>query len=213
MISLILADDHAILRSGIRHLLGEQPDIRVVAEVASGDDVLTAVESHEAEVIVLDVSMPGPPFLELLGKLRERVPAAKILVFTSHAEERFGIQAIRAGAAGYLTKDRAAEELVDAIRTVHAGRRYITRALAEHMAAALDEGAAPPHTELSAREFEVFQLLIAGRTVKQMAAAMGLSSKTVSTYRTRVLQKLGAQTAADLVRYALKHKLLNNHSE
>jgi two-component system invasion response regulator UvrY len=209
MITMLLADDHTIVRAGVRHLIGAEADMRLVGEVADGTELLTALNANRPDVLILDISMPGMPFLELLGQVRAMSPQTRVLVLSMHPEEQYGIRALRGGAAGYLTKDRASEELVNAIRVVHSGKRYVSPSLAQHLAAVLQEGETSPHEELSAREFEVLGLLIAGRTVKQIAASMSLSMKTVSTYRTRIMQKLRVQTTADLVRYALKHHLLD----
>jgi two-component system invasion response regulator UvrY len=209
MITMLLADDHTIVRAGVRHLIGAEADMRLVDEVADGTELLAALNANKPDVLILDISMPGMPFLELLGQVRAMSPRTRVLVLSMHSEEQYGIRALRGGAAGYLTKDRASEELVNAIRVVHEGKRYISPALAQHLAAAVQEGETSPHEELSSREFEVLRLLIAGRTVKQIAASMSLSMKTVSTYRTRIMQKLRVQTTADLVRYALKHHLLD----
>jgi two-component system, NarL family, invasion response regulator UvrY len=209
VINIVVADDHPIVRTGIRQLLLNQPDMRIIGEAASGEELLEVIPRLETDVLVLDISMPGPPFLELLGRLRRVAPGTRILVMSMHPEQEYAIRALRAGASGYITKDRSTDELPTAIRKVYQAGRYVTPTLAEHLAAALSETDSAPHEALSAREFEVFQMLVAGKTVKQIAAALQVSAKTVSTYRTRLLHKVNAQTTADLVRYALKHQLLD----
>ena len=208
MIRLVIADDHPIVRQGLHRIVEEHADMQVVAEAVDGDEVVRVLESSSADVLLLDISMPGPPFLDLLGRLRRDWPGVAVLVLSAHAEEQYAIRALRAGAAGYLTKERSPDELADAIRRIHRGGRYITPTLAEHLALSLEAtGGGPPHEKLSDREFRVLCSLGAGRSVKEIAASLSLSPKTVSTYRGRLLKKLGLDTTADLIRYAVEHDL------
>jgi len=205
VIRLVIADDHAIVREGLGRILHDCEDISLVAEVERGDDVQSAVASAEADVLLLDISMPGPSFLDLLRSLESSHPDTRILVFSMHSEDQYALRAFRAGAAGYLTKDRAPEEILEAIRTVHRGGRYVSHAIEQKLTARSAAKAGPPHEMLSDREYEVMRLLGAGTSLKDIAAGLSLSPKTVSTYRSRVLEKMGFHSNADIVRYLLEH--------
>jgi DNA-binding NarL/FixJ family response regulator len=207
-IKLVIADDHPIVRQGLRRIVSENTDMKVIAEAASGHEVLATLEETTADVLLLDISMPGPPFLDLLRHVRGQWPRLGILVLSAHSEDQYAVRALKAGAAGYLTKERSPEELADAVRRIYRGGRYITSSVAEKLALALDstrEGA--PHESLSDREYRVLCMLGSGRSVKEIAAVLSLSSKTVSTYRTRLLKKLALDTTAELIRYAVEHDL------
>lgn len=209
MIRLLIADDHPLVRAGFHQLLAEEPDIRVVGEAVDGHDLLAQLPTTPADVVVLDVTMPGPGFLPLVARLRAEYPAVRILVVSVHPEGEMALRSLQAGAAGYVDKTRSAAELVAALRKVHAGGSYVTPTLAERLADALAAGRAPhPRDGLSAREDEVLRLLGAGKSNKEVAAMAGVSPKTVSTYRARILRKLRLRTNADLVRYALEHGLI-----
>jgi DNA-binding NarL/FixJ family response regulator len=207
MITVLIADDHHIVRDGLRRLLTASGDIAVVGEVANGDDVLPALRRAPAQVVLLDISMPGIGFLELLRLIGEQHPKTRVLVLSAHAEEDYAARALRAGAAGYVAKEKSPAELVAAVRKAHAGGRYVSATLAERLAADLMAGERPAHDTLSDREYQVLQLLGAGKSVKEIAAGLTLSPKTVSTYRTRLLEKLQLKTTADLIRYAVQHNL------
>jgi two-component system invasion response regulator UvrY len=204
VIRLVIADDHAIVREGLGRILLDCPDIQLVAEVERGDDVQTAVANSAADVLLLDISMPGPSFLDLLRALEISHPDTRILVFSMHSEDQYALRAFRAGAAGYLTKDRAPEEILEAIRTVHRGGRYVSQAIEQKLTARSVAKAGPPHETLSDREYEVMRLLGAGKSLKDIAAGLSLSPKTVSTYRSRVLEKMGFHSNADIVRYLME---------
>lgn len=208
MIRLIIADDHAIVREGMKRLIEAQPDLSVVAEAANGHQALEFLRAHAADVLVLDLSMPGRSGFELIKQIRETWPKLPVLVLTMHEEQQYALRSIRAGAKGYLTKDSAGSQLVEAIRRLHAGRMYISSDVAELIAldAAAPAGDAP-HKTLSDREFAVFQLLVAGRSVSEVGQELHISVKTASTHKTRVLEKMRAQSVADLVRYAMEHQL------
>lgn len=209
MIRLLIADDHPVVREGLRRIVEDAAGLEVVAEVASGDELLDRLPRVPADVVLLDVTMPGPGFLEVLQRLRSEHPTVAVLVLSVHPEDQYAVRALRAGAAGYLTKDHSPEELTEAIRRVHRGGRYVSAGLAERLAAHLTTGARDVrHELLSDREYEVLCLLGSGRTVKEIACTLQLSPKTVSTYRTRVLEKMQASTNADLVRYAALHGLI-----
>jgi two-component system, NarL family, invasion response regulator UvrY len=205
---VLIADDHPVVREGVRRVLQRAVEIEVVGEVGRGDDVMPAVLALRPDVLVLDITMPGADFLAVLADLQKLHAGLHTLILSAHPEEGFAVRAFRAGALGYLTKGYAPADLVDAVRSVAQGRRYVTPALAEHLAVGLggDDGSLP-HERLSNREFEVLRSLAAGRSLKEIAAQLGINPKTVSTFRARVPQKLGVRTNAGLVRYALEHHL------
>ena len=205
MIPVFIADDHSLVRAGLRRLLSDSPDIEVVGEAASANEMLERVEETAPEIVLLDISMPGPGLLETVRELRER--GIKVLVLSMHPEGQFAARALKAGASGYLTKERSPGELIGALHRVHEGRTYISFDFAEALATglAVEE---PPHERLSEREFEVLVLLASGHTVSDISRQLALSPKTVSTYRSRVLEKLDLQHTADLVRYAIEHHLV-----
>ncbi|MDH4043045.1 MAG: response regulator transcription factor [Gemmatimonadota bacterium] len=206
MIRVLIADDHMLVRDGIRRMLESTTDIRVVGEVETGDGVLPAVAAEQPDVVLLDVAMPGRGFLETLRVLREQHPTVHTVVLSGHAEEEYAERALKAGATGYVTKERSPDDLQDAIRRASRGLRYISETLAQHLAAHLTGDAVlPDHEHLSDREFQVLQSLGRGLSVKEIGAALELSPKTVSTYRERILEKLRLKTTADLIRYAVQH--------
>jgi two-component system, NarL family, invasion response regulator UvrY len=210
MIRLMIADDHPIVRKGLRRIVEDAPGLEVVGEVGSGLELLERLPRVPADIVLLDVSMPGLRFLEVLQRLRAEHPTVAVLVLSVHPEDQYAVRALRAGASGYLTKDHSPEELTEAIRRVYRGNKYVSAVLAERLAADLAGGSRNiRHELLSDREYEVLCLLGSGRTVKEIAHSLELSPKTVSTYRTRVLEKMGATTNADLVRYASQHGLID----
>ena len=209
MIRILLADDHAIIRDGLRQIFAETGDLQVAGEAASGHEVLARVREADWDILLLDLSMPGKSGLELIKQIKTEKPRLPILVLSMHEPEQYAQRALRAGAAGYLNKDSAAAELVEAVRRVAAGGRYISAALAQLLAEQIGMDAArEPHERLSGREFQVFRLLAAGSTVGEIAERLHLSVNTVSTYRSRVLEKLGAANNAELMRYAAERRLV-----
>ncbi len=209
MIRILIADDHAVMRAGLRELLGQRGSISIVGEADSGDAAVAMVATTPADLLLLDVSMPGPPFLDVLKRVREAAPRLRVLVLTMHPEDQFAARALRAGASGYLTKARTPDELLEAVTRIARGGRYITTALAERLASHLDDDfKAAPHDKLSDREMEVLLLLGAGNTVKECALALRLSVKTVSTFRARLLRKMQFTTNADIVQYVARTGLL-----
>ena len=208
MIRVVIADDHPVVRTGLRQIVAVQPDMQVVGEAADGTGLWTALAGATVDVVLLDLAMPGAPFPGLLHDILARHAALRILVMSMHPEDQFAERALREGAAGYLTKERTPQDLIEAIRKVVRGGTYVSPALAEQLAAALDgRRPAVAHEALSDREHEVLRFIGAGRTVGEIAAELGLSPKTVSTYRTRILQKLRLRSSAQLMRYALQHQL------
>jgi two-component system invasion response regulator UvrY len=209
MIRLLIADDHPIVRAGLRRIAEEDRSISVTAEASSGDEALAALGKTAVDVVLLDVSMPGAPFTETLARMREDHPTVRVLVLSAHPEDQWAIRALRGGASGYLTKDHSPEQLVEAVRRVHRGGRYVSAALAERLAVNLgSHSRGVPHELLSDREFEVLRRLGTGRSVKEVGAELRLSPKTVSTYRTRLLEKMQLASTADLVRYVAQHGLM-----
>lgn len=210
MIRVFLADDHPVVRKGLQRILEEQPGISVVGEASDGNEMLRSLKNLPADVMLLDVSMPGPGLVPLLQELRAAHPTLPVLVLSVHPEDQYAVRALRAGARGYLTKDHSPEELVAAVRKVYRGGRYVSATLAERLAAEFDAAGSSraPHEDLSDREFEVLCMVGSGRSVTEVAATLGLSVKTVSTYRTRLLQKMAATSNADLVRYVATHGLM-----
>ena len=207
-IRIAVADDHPIVRGGLRRMVESEADMESVAEADPGDAVLSALADAAADVLLLDIGMPGPGVLSVLRECAERFPALRTLVLSVYPEEQYGVRVLRAGAAGYLTKDQSPELLTRSIRHVYAGHRFLSPTLADRLAAGLQRGyKAAPHELLSEREHAVLRSLGAGRSVTETATALGLSPKTVSTYRTRLLEKLDLQTNAELVRYVRDHGL------
>jgi len=208
MIRVIIADDHPIVREGLTRLVGDEAEMSVVAEAGSGDELLRRIGEVSADVLLLDVSMPGPGVLETIRRVRARRPEIRVLVLSIHPEDQYAVRCLRAGAWGYLSKQRTASELVTAIRRLHGGQHYVTEALAEQLAAEVSPDAErAPHESLSDREYQVLCLLGAGKSVQAAAEQMRLSPKTVSTYRARVLEKIGLASTAELIRYAVEHEL------
>ena len=204
MIRVLLADDHEIVRDGLKRILGAAGDLQVTGEAADGDEALALVKAHDYDVALLDMSMPGLSGIDLIKRLKIEKPGLKLLILSMHGEHQYAARALKAGASGYLTKDSAAEKLVSAIRKVAAGGVHVSDAAA----AGLVSATRAPHEVLSDREFEVLRLLAGGRSPTEIAGQLHLSVKTVSTHKTHIQEKLGLGGTADLVRYALEHKLV-----
>ncbi|MBK8740271.1 MAG: response regulator transcription factor [Betaproteobacteria bacterium] len=208
MTRVLIADDHALVRDGLKRILEGNDDLTVAGEAANGHDVLLSLAAVAFDVLLLDLSMPGRSGIELIRLVRERAPRLPILVLTMHEEEQYAVRAIRAGASGYLTKDSAAAQLVSAIRKVASGGLFINAAVAEQLALNLMPASSVlPHKLLSDREFEVFRLLVTGKSITGIAQQLCLSVKTISTHKARVLQKMRLHSIADLTRYAIEHDL------
>ncbi|HWY47852.1 MAG TPA: response regulator transcription factor [Bryobacteraceae bacterium] len=210
MIKVLIADDHAILRRGLKEILQRELDGVTCGEAEDAQQALTEVQKQPWDVVILDISMPGRSGLDLLGDLQRTQPKLPVLVLSMHAEGQYGRRVLKAGAAGYMNKESAPEELISALRKVLAGGRYVSPALAEDLAVALDyDSERPPHETLSGREFEILRMLASGKTVSQIAGELHLSATTVSTYRTRILGKMKMATTAELIRYALQTRLVD----
>lgn len=208
MIRIAIVDDHAIVREGLRRFFADEVDLRVVGDAANGREALELLRSTEVDVMLLDLSMPDQGGVDALRAIKARAPDLPVLILSGFSAQHYATALLRQGAAGYLNKDCDPEEIARAIRTVALGRRYITPAVAELLAEQLDAPAKAPHEQLSERELQVFLRLAAGETVGHIAEQMSLSVKTVSTYRSRVLEKMGLASNSDLTYYALKNGLI-----
>jgi two-component system invasion response regulator UvrY len=209
MIKVLIADDHPIVRQGLRQILSGIPDMEVAGEAATAQETLDQVRAGGWDVLVLDITMPDRSGFDILKDLKLGQPQLPVLVLSIHAEEQLAIRVLKAGASGYLTKENAPGELVKAIRKVVSGGKYISRGLAETLAFNLDVASdRPPHEALSDREFQVMQMMAGGKTLTEIADTLSLSVKTVSTYRTRLLQKMNLDTNAEIIRYAIENGLI-----
>jgi DNA-binding NarL/FixJ family response regulator len=204
MIRVLIADDHKIVRDGLKGILAATADIEVAAEAAGGDEALALVRANDYDVALIDMSMPGLSGIDLVKRLRAEKPKLRLLVLSMHGEHQYAARALKAGAAGYLTKDSASEQLLGAIRKVAAGGVHISEAAA----ASLVSQQKAPHQALSDREFEVMRLLVEGLGPTEIGERLHLSVKTVSTHKTRIFEKLNLGSTAELVRYAMENKLL-----
>ncbi|MEX3916325.1 response regulator [Paraburkholderia sp. BR10872] len=216
MTKVIIADDHALMRDGLRRILESARDIHfeIVGEGCDSTTTLALVREHPAQVLVLDLSMPGRSGVDLVKQIKDEKPELRILVLTMHAEQQYAVRAFKAGASGYLTKECASTELVSAVTKVAAGGVYVSMAMAERFAQSLNEPADTlPHQRLSDREFEVFRRIAAGQTITEIAQELCVSAKTISTYKVRILEKMQMPHEAALVRYAMRHKLIDDPDE
>ena len=213
MIRVVVADDHQILREGLKQLLEAAGDIEVVGEAGDGHGVLQQIRTADFDVLLLDMSMPGKSGMELIRQVKAERPRLRILVLSMHEEHQYAVRAIRAGASGYLTKESAAALLVAAIRKVARGGAFISAEVAEHLALdAMPHSEGPLHETLSDREYEVFRMLVAGTSVSEIAERLHLSAKTVSTHKARLMEKLQVANNTELIHYALKHRLSDDPS-
>jgi two-component system, NarL family, invasion response regulator UvrY len=210
MIKILIADDHAIVRQGLRQIIADTIDMTVTGEATNGQDVLDMIERQPFDIIVLDLSMPGRGGLETLKMIHSLYPNLPVLILSMHPEEQYAVRVLKDGASGYLTKDSAPEELVNAIRRIASGRKYITETLAERLAEDLEHPADEQiHSTLSDREFQVMQMLASGLSVSDIAERLSLSVKTVSTFRKRVLIKMQLKNNAELIHYVVTNHLID----
>lgn len=210
MIRIGIVDDHAIVRSGLRNFFADHVDLRVVGEAANGREAIDLVRNTEMDVLLMDLAMPGQSGLDALAMIRAKAPDVGILILSGYPEEHYAMNLIRQGASGYLNKECDPAEIVDAVRTIALGKRYITRTVAELLAQQLGrKDDVPLHEQLSEREFQVFLKLARGETAGDVAKSLSLSVKTVSTYRTRLMEKMGLASNSDLTYYALKNRLID----
>lgn len=211
MIKVLVADDHTIFRDGLKQIISDEPDMQVAGEAVDGSDVLEKVRAQDWDVLLLDMSMPGKSGIALIQQVKAMKPQMPVLVLSMHQENQYAVHAIQAGASGYITKNSATRLLIEGIRKVVTGRLFITPAVAEKMARQLHQpDAGLPHTQLTSREFQIFQMLVDGMKLSEIANTLSLSIKTVSTHKTNILQKMDLSTTAGLVHYAVKHHLVND---
>lgn len=214
MTKVLLADDHALVRDGLRHILEGTSGFEVVGEAYDGPTTISLVRGTPADVLVLDLSMPGRNGIELVKQIKEELPMLRVLVLTMHAEQQYAVRAFKAGASGYLTKESASKELVSALTKISAGGVYVSLSMAERLAQSLNEPTDMlPHQRLSDREFDVFRRIANGQTISEIANELCVSAKTVSTYKTRILEKMQMPHEAALVRYAIQHKLFEDSED
>ena len=210
MLQILVADDHAVVREGGKQSLADVSDMVVKGEAKDGPETLETAMRNDYDVILLDISMPGRNGLEILKEIKARLPKIPVLILSMHPEEQYAVRALRAGAAGYLTKASAPQELIGAIRKASRGGKYVTASLAEKLAFELDaDTEKPPHETLSNREYQVMLMLASGKTVGEIAEELCLSAKTISTYRTRIMEKMGMKKNAELTLYAVKNNLVS----
>jgi DNA-binding NarL/FixJ family response regulator len=207
---ILIVDDHAVVRDGVKRIFEEQPGITAFGEASTGPEAVMLAQQKPWDVAVLDLSLGDTSGLEVLKELKQVRPKLPVLILSMHSEEQYARRAFKAGAAGYITKDSPRAELVEAINRVIEGRRYVSSALAEKLAADLEQGTShAPHQALSDREYEVMCLIASGKTLSQIAELLSLSDKTISTYRARVLVKMGMKTSAEITHYAIQNKLVD----
>lgn len=210
MIRVLVADDHSVVRRGVRQILCEEFDSVEVGEAGDSQQLDRLLRQGAWDLLILDITLPGKSGLDVLQEVRRSYPGLKVLILSMHPEDQFAIRMLRAGAAGYLTKERAPEELVLAVKRVLSGRRYLTESLAETLAGYVEsQGMEPPHQALSDREFQVLCMLASGKTLSEIAEELALSVKTISTYRSRILEKMNMRTNAELIHYAVKNGLVD----
>ncbi|NQT80893.1 MAG: response regulator transcription factor [Candidatus Aminicenantes bacterium] len=210
MIKILIADDHPIVRKGLKEIIEETSDMVVADEANNGEEALGKVLKSDLDVVVLDISMPGMSWIDILKKIKKEKPELSVLVLSMHPEEQYAVQVFRAGASGYLTKQSTPDELLAAIRKISTRRKYISTSLAEKLAYDLENDAyGPPHETLSNREYEVMCFIATGKTVKEIAEKLKLSVKTISTYRSRILEKMNMRNNAELTHYAIKNRLVD----
>jgi DNA-binding NarL/FixJ family response regulator len=206
MIEIIITDDHPIVRQGLKKILEENTDMRVIAEAGSASDLLDQLKSRSFDILVLDISLPGRSGLDLMTDIKAISPSLQILIVSIHPEEQYAMRALKLGASGYLSKTSLPEELISAVRKISLGKKYITVPLAEKIASNTSEY--PPYHKLSNRELEVMRLLAQGNTPGNVAQKLSLSVKTISTYRSRIIFKLNLKTTSEIIRYAIREGLV-----
>jgi two-component system, NarL family, invasion response regulator UvrY len=206
---VLVGDDHAILRKGIKQILAEIPSISTVDEATNGQEVLALTARKLYDLVLLDISMPGRSGLDVLKQLRADRPRLPVLILSMHPEEQYALRALKAGASGYLTKESAPDELIAAVQKILEGGKYVSQSLAERFITELSKPSDKPlHELLSDREYQIFCMIASGKTVSEIAEELALSVKTVSTYRTRILQKTNLKTNAEITRYVIENKLI-----
>ncbi len=211
MLRIFVADDHPIVREGLKQIIAKNSDMSVVGEASDGQQLLEKIRGHNVDVVLLDISMPGRSGLDVLKQLKTQWPKLRLLVLSQHPEDQYALRVLRAGASGYMTKESASEQLITAIRKVASGGKYVSPALAEHLATELDSPVDKPlHSSLSDREYEVMRMIVQGQSVSEIGEELSLSVKTISTYRTRILAKMNMTKNADIIHYGIRNGLMES---
>lgn len=206
---IIIVDDHELIREGLKKVTARESDIEVVGEASNSDKLFELLEKQEVDIVILDISMPGRSGIDIISDIKIKAPNTKILMHTMHPEDRFAVQALKAGASGYITKNNASKSLVEALRKICDGRKYISSSLAEQLAMELEMNYEKPlHESLSTREFEVLRLIAQGKSVRNIAEILSISANTVSSYKSRIMEKMRMKTNAELIRYTIENNLL-----
>ncbi|MFA4839173.1 MAG: response regulator transcription factor [Candidatus Neomarinimicrobiota bacterium] len=209
MIRVLIIDDHTVVREGLKQIFSDESDIEIVDEARTGDEGLAKIEKHRPDVILLDISLPGKSGIEIIKQVKNRKIPSKILVLTMYSEDQYAMRVLKSGADGYLTKDSASAELLSAVRQIFHKGKYINPSLAIKLAFEIDAHSEKPlHERLSNREFQVMKMLAAGKTVSEIASELNLSVKTISTNRSRLLEKMGLRNNAEVMKYAMKNGLV-----
>ncbi|HCY75489.1 MAG TPA: DNA-binding response regulator [Ignavibacteriales bacterium] len=206
---VIIVDDHELIREGLKKVTAREPDIEVVGEASNSDELFELLNKHEVDIVILDISMPGRSGIDIITDIKIQGPNTKILIHTMHPEDRFAVQSLRAGGSGYITKNNASKSLVEALRKIYDGRKYISSSLAEQLTMELERNYEKPlHESLSSREFEVMRFIAQGKAVRDIAEILCISTNTVSSYRSRIMEKMRMKTNAEIIRYAVENNLL-----
>ena len=209
MIRILIADDHAVVRQGLAHILGKQDDIKIAVSCTNGDDALKWLHKNDCDVAIIDIAMPGMNGIDLLKQLRKEKPKLPVLIFSAYPEDQYAVRLIKAGAAGYLNKESTPEEMLSAIHNVLGGKRYISQAVANLLANEISQpDGRLPHETLSNREYQIFLLLASAKNLTEVAALLKLSVKTIGTYRSRIMEKMHLHSNAELMRYAIDNQLM-----
>lgn len=206
---IIIVDDHELIREGLKKVTARESDIEVIGEASDSDELFQLLDKYEVDIVLLDISLPGRSGIDIITDIKVQAPNTKILILTMHPEDRFAVQALRAGASGYITKNNASKSLVGALRKINDGRKYISSNLAEQLATELEMNYEKPlHESLSTREFEVMRLIVQGKAVKDIADMLSISVNTVASYRARILEKMKMKSNAEMIRYAVEKKIM-----
>jgi two-component system, NarL family, invasion response regulator UvrY len=208
MIKVIIVDDHPVVRRGLKQIIEDEPDMEVAGEAQNAKECFALVRKTDCTLVLLDITLPDGNGFDVLKQLKYEHPKVPILILSVHSEDQYGLRFIRAGASGYLMKEGAPEELVRAIRKVHAGGKYVSASLAEKLVSRTDDFDKPPHENLSNREFQIFCMIAQGRSLKSIAGELCVSEKTVSTYRSRIMEKMKMSTNSDLIHYGMENHLV-----
>lgn len=206
---IILVDDHELIREGLKKVIAKESDIDVIGEAQNADEMFEILSKNKIDIVILDITLPGRSGLDLISEIKTHYPDTRILILSMHPEDRFAVRALRAGAFGFITKGTASKILIEALRKIADGRKYITPTLAEHLALELDvDHDKPLHENLSNREFEVMRLIAEGKSVSEIAEMLFISVNTVTSYRSRIMEKMKMKTNAEIIRYAIEQNLI-----